>query len=78
MVCSGMEGASRLIWVRVKIEQESWVFILTYGKGSEKSEEKSFWNELNECVGVFCRNESVVMLGDFNGIVGNEVIGSIV
>ena len=26
----------------------------------------------------FGRNESVVMLGDFNGTVGNEVIGSIV
>ena len=43
--------SSRLIWVRVKIEQESWVFISSYGPGSERSEEemKEFWSELSEC-----------------------------
>ena len=41
----------RLMWVRVKIERERemvcWVFISTYGPGSEKSEEEieEFWNE---------------------------------
>ena len=30
--------SSRLMWVRVKIERESWVFISAYGPGSEKSE----------------------------------------
>ena len=32
------EVSSRLMWVRVKIERESWVFISAYGPGSEKSE----------------------------------------
>ena len=32
------EVSSRLMLVRVKIERESWVFILAYGPGSEKSE----------------------------------------
>ena len=56
------------MWVRVKIEQTSWLFISVYEPGSEKSEEdiKDFWNELNECVGCFGNNESVVVLGDFN------------
>ena len=38
------------------------------GPGSENSEEQieEFWNELNECVGSFGRNESVVVLGDLN------------
>ena len=47
------EVSSRLMWVRVKIERESWVYISAYGPGSEKSEEEieEFWNELSECVG---------------------------
>ena len=32
------EVSSRLMWVRVKIYRESWVFISAYGSGSEKSE----------------------------------------
>ena len=74
------EVSSRLIWVRVKIERESWVFISTYGPGSEKSEEEieEFWIELSEWVGSFGRNESVVVLGDLNTRVGNEVIEGIV
>ena len=59
------------MWVRLKIE--SWVFISAYGPGSEKNEEviEEFWNELSKCVGSFGRNESVVVLGDLNAIVGN-------
>ena len=34
--------------------------------------------ELSECVGSFGRNESVVVLGDLNARVGNEVIEGIV
>ena len=79
------EVSSRLMWVRVKIERErerekSWVFISAYGLGSEKSEVEieEFWNELSKCVGSFCRNESMVVLGDLNARVGNEVIEGIV
>ena len=51
-----------------------------YGPGSEKSEEEieEFWNELSECVGSFDMNVSVVVLGDLNAKVGNEVIEGIV
>ena len=31
--------SSRLMWVSVKIERESLVFISAYGPGSERSEE---------------------------------------
>ena len=57
-----------------------WVFISAYGSGSEKSEEEieEFWNELSLCVMSFGRNESVVVLGDLNARVGNEVIEVIV
>ena len=37
-----------------------------------------FWNELCECVGSFGRNESVLVLGDLNARLGNEVIEGIV
>ena len=67
------EVSSRLMWVRVKIERESWVFISAYGPGSEKSEEEieDFWNELSECFGSFGRNVSVVVLGYLDARVEN-------
>ena len=37
-----------------------------------------FWSELSECVESFGRNESVVVHGDLNARVGNEVIEGIV
>ena len=50
-----------------------------YGTCSEKSEEiEEFWNELRKHVGSFGRNVSVVVLGDLNARVGNEVIEGIV
>ena len=62
------------MWVRVKIERESWVFISAYGPVSEKSvvEIEEFWNELSQCVVSFGRNESVVVLGDLNARVGRS------
>ena len=39
---------------------------------------EKFWSELSECVGSFGMNESVVVLGDLNSRVGNEVIEGIV
>ena len=62
------EVSSRLMWVRVKIERESWLFISAYGPGSERSEEaiEEFWSELSECVGSFGRNESLVVIGNLN------------
>ena len=69
-----------LMWVIVKIERESCVVISAYIPGSEMSEEEreEFWSELSECVGSFGRNESVVVLGDLNATVGNEVTEGIV
>ena len=55
-----MEGCViRLMWVRLKIERESWMFISVYGPGSQWSEEKieEFCSKLSECVGSFGRNE---------------------
>ena len=51
-----------------------------YGPGGERSEEdiEDFWSELRECIGSFGMNESVVVLGDLNARVGNEVIEGIV
>ena len=74
------ELSSRLRWVRVKIERESWVFISAYGPGSERSDEEmeEFWIELSECIGSFGRNDLVVVLGDSNERVGNQKIKGIV
>ena len=74
------EVSSRLMWVKVKLERESWVFISAYGPGSERSmeEKEEFWSELSECVRSFGWNESVVVLGDLNARMGNEEIQEIV
>ena len=49
------EVSSRLVWVRVKIERDGFVFMSACGPGSEKSEAEfeGFWNELNEFVRSF-------------------------
>ena len=49
-VCSVVkleEVLYRLMWIRVKIERESWMFMSAYGPGSEMSEEEieAFWSE---------------------------------
>ena len=56
------------------------MFISAYRLGSEKSEEEiaEFWNKLHLFVGSFGWNESVVVLGDLNTKVGNDVIEGIV
>ena len=70
------EVSFRLMWVRVKIERERVGCLYRHGPGSEESEEEI--EELSECVGSFGRNESVVVLGDLNATVGNELIKGIV
>ena len=53
------------------------MFISVFGPGSEE-EMHEFWNELNESIWSFGWNESVVVLGDLNARVGNDVIKAIV
>ena len=40
--------STRLMWIKVKIERESWMFIPAYGPGSGRSEEEieEFWSKL--------------------------------
>ena len=78
--CSGMEGIIQAYVGLSDKERESWVYISAYGPGSEKSEKDmdEFWNELNGCVGSYGTNESVVVVGDLNARVGNEVVEIIV
>ena len=53
------EVSSRLMWVWVKIERESWVFISAHGPGNERNEEETeeFWSEFSKCVGSFSKIE---------------------
>ena len=46
------EVSSRLMWVRVRMGRECWVFVSAYGPGCERSEEErdEFWNDLTRCV----------------------------
>ena len=51
---------------------ERWVFVATYGPGSERSEEarNDLCEELSECLDDFRADESVFLLGNLNVRVG--------
>ena len=74
------EVSSRIMWVRVQLGIEKWIFVSAYGPGSEKNEEERemFWRKLNECIGCFRENVKVVVLGDLNARVGNEPVADVV
>ena len=74
------EVLSRLVWVKVKFGRELWVFASAYDPGSERKEieRKTFWNDLYDCLQSFVVNMSIVLLGDVNGCVGDEVVEDVV
>ena len=74
------EVSSRIMWMKVKLGKEMWVFVSAYGPGSEKSieEREAFWIDLNECIEGLGRNVNVVVLGDLNATVGKEPIDGVV
>ena len=80
MVVAWKEVSSRLMWVRVRLGRECWVFVSAYGPGSEKTEEERerFWSELSECVASLGRNNNVVVLGDLNARVGDVELEGVV
>ncbi len=58
--------SSRIMWVKMKVGCEVWVFVSAYGPGIEIKEEKreEFWVDLNECVESFGMNVNIILLGD--------------
>ena len=74
------EVSSRLMWVKVKFEQELWIFVSAYGLGGEwdETDREAFWTEFDECMQSFEADASIVVLGDLNARVGNERIDGVV
>ena len=74
------EVSSRLMWVRVRLGKECWVFVSAYGPGCERTEEErdEFWNELTSCVEGLSRRNYVVVLGDLNARVGDREVEGVV
>ncbi|XP_076031278.1 uncharacterized protein LOC143019503 [Oratosquilla oratoria] len=74
------EVSSRIMWMKVKLGKEMWVFVSAYVPGSEKSmeEREAFWIDLNECIEGLGRNVNVIVLGDLNARVGNGPIDGVV
>lgn len=72
--------SSRLMWVKMKLRNESWVFVSAYAPVNDVAEEvrEAFWNELNECLGGFNGNDKVCLLGDLNAKVGDVEVRGIV
>jgi len=74
------ELSSRLMWVCVKWGVETWMFVSAYGPGTERSveEREEFWKELSECVASAKEGWKVVVLGDLNARVGDEVVENVI
>ena len=74
------EVSSRLMWAKVKFGKEMWVFVSAYGPGSERGEAErdNFWNMVDDTLQSFEERVNVVLLGDLNARVGNEVIDGVV
>src|ERR1044072_6213730 len=72
---------ARIVWVRLKLRREDWVFICAYAPvvGANKTERERFCESLCECVGRFDGGDRVCFLGNLNVRVGvrrvNRVIG---
>ena len=74
------EVSSRIMWIKLKLERETWVIISAYGPGSERNIEQrdAFWLALEDCITDFDDDVNVVLLGDLNARVGNRVIDGVV
>ena len=74
------EVSSRIMWVKLKVGMEVFVCISAYGPGCERSENErnEFWKLLTECIADFGTNVSVIVLGDLNARVGDEMIDGVV
>ena len=75
--------SSRILWVRIQLEVEKWVFVSICGPGSEKSYEENcffffFFHKLNECLCSFRENVKEVQLSDLNVRVGNESVMDVI
>ena len=70
---SGSIG-SRVIWVKLKLRNESWVFVCAYApvSGGKEEEKDRFWNELGNCLDCFSESDKICLIGDLNARVGNE------
>ena len=66
--------------MKVKWGREVWVFVSAYGPGCERSEDEreEFWRSLGECIESLGRGCYVVVMGDLNARVGNEVVENVV
>ena len=74
------EVSSRMMWVKLRMDQEIWVVISAYGPGRERDmeERERFWDALEGCIASFDDDVKVVLLGDLNARVGNRVIDGVV
>ena len=74
------EVSSRIMWVKIKVGCDTFVFVSVYAPGNERSEAErvEFWTELNDCVSGFRASEKLIVLGDMNARVGNEVMEGVV
>ena len=72
------EVSSRMMWMKLKIGQATWVVLSAYGPGSERivEERDGFWDALEGCITSFDDDVKVVLyvlLGDLNVRVGDRV-----
>ena len=74
------EVSPRLMWVRMSLGSEKWVFVSAYGPdmgSSSMGEREAFWEMLRECLSQFGAKEKIVVLGDLNARGGERQVDGI-
>ena len=74
------EISPRMMYVKMAVGSDVYVFMSVYGPGRECSVEErhDFWNDLCECINSFSSNEIVCVLGDLNARVGNQPLEGVI
>ena len=73
--------SSRLMWVRLKLRKENWVFVCAYAppvSSGNEAERDQFWSRLDRCLESFGERDNVCLLGDLNARVGNRMVKGVV
>ncbi|KAK3881606.1 hypothetical protein Pcinc_013952 [Petrolisthes cinctipes] len=74
---------TRVAWMTGKIGLIKYAWVCAYAPVNERNKAgrekmRVFWEKLNGCLRKFETGRKIVMMGDMNGKVGNERVGSIV
>ncbi len=77
----GWKG-TRITWAKTRVGITKYAWICKYApvnvkSGRGRKNMREFWDEVNECIGMFEKRRRLVVLGDMNGRVGNRELAGV-